>query len=220
MDEVRGQKIKWASRDFLDVGHIVINSTGHQYYFKPDTNTPLEDLCVGLSLKFLVRWNDETLPWKKEGSRPLSVHDLEPDVSFGYHSFDPSEAGTPCAANPLDVHMEALPSFLESQQLILFHDLEAKVKYTKSGNGLSGLAKIDKNRLARKGSGSSYGDSFQNTDRYIKNEKKRRSVRKKSAVETRIVDSDSEKLTSGFVEDYGGNSGMGSRTGSYIESIF
>ncbi|XP_069138413.1 uncharacterized protein [Argopecten irradians] len=209
-DEVWGQRIKWASRDFLDIDHIIMNSTGHQYYFKQDTKTPLQDLCIGLCVKYLVRWNDETLPWKREGSRPLSLHDLEPDLSFGYNSSE-SLPNKSCAANPLESHMESLPSFLESQNLALFYEVESKVSVTK----VIGLQNdTARSRLARKGSGSSYGSFHGGGDRYIKNEK-RRSIKKKSAIESKI-DSDGDDFTSGFVDDFAGCSET--RTGSYIES--
>lgn len=215
-DETWGQRIKWAARDFLDIDHIITNSTAHQFYFKPERENPLIDMCVGLALKFLVRWSDETMPWKMEGAREFTEEDfdmcnsLEVDLMKSYHRSRTS-------VNPLFSQIESLPDFLESHNLTLFADVTAKLSdYTKD---IPPEPEVPRSKLTRRGSGSSYGESNHGSERYIKKEQKYRGSTKKdlkragSAIETRN-ESDGDDFTSGFVE--GLSSGPRSCPGSYV----
>ena len=216
-DETWGQRIKWGSRDFLDVDHIIMNSTGHQYYFKPDRDNALMDLCVGLGLKFLVRWSDETLPWKRESAK--QIDEEEYDANNGREA----QMYTNCkeirqrlsSVSSLNNYVDNLPKFLESQGLALFCDIDYKLSGECSY--LPPEPEEPRSRLQRHGSGSSYGESNHGSERYIKKEQKyKKKDLKKSAIEIRGTQSEDD-FTSGFVEDFTGcSTGPNSCPGSYV----
>ncbi|XP_052101472.1 uncharacterized protein LOC127735351 [Mytilus californianus] len=208
--ETWGQRIKWNSRDFLDINHIILNSTGHQYFFKPGHDTALQDICIGLCGKFLVRFSNEILPWKKEMSTPLSEIDLDLDHTDEGYS-DESLALKPC--NPIDSCLRTIPEFLRSHGLTLYCDIAARLDEIQK---LDHERMVEKPTLRRINSASSYGDTFQG---YIKNDNRgsRKSLKKYNNKDQR--GSEGDITTSGFVEDFTGYSF--SRTASYsnIESM-
>lgn len=206
--ETWGQRVKWNSRDFLDVEHIILNSTGHQYFFKSGHDSALQDLCVGLCVKFLVRFSNEVLPWKKEMSTPLSEIDLNMDTTSEAYT-EESLMSKPC--NHLDSCLRHIPEFLKSHNLFLYSDIEAKFYEIQKQD----VEKLSAEPVLRRvNSASSYGDTFQG---YIKNENKssKKSIRKYNRD---YRGSEGDITTSGFVEDFTGYSY--SRTASYsnIES--
>lgn len=214
-DETWGQRIKWAARDFLDVDHIITNSTAHQFYFKPERENTFIDLCVGLALKFLVRWSDEIMPWKLEGAREFTEADFDPCNSI---EADLLGAQRPrSSVSSLTNQNEGLPEFLESHNLALFSDIAAKLSHVTEY--IPPEPEVPRSKLTRRGSGSSYGESNHGSERYIKKEQKYRGSTKKdfkkagSAIEIRN-ESDGDDFTSGFVE--GCSSGPRSCPGSYV----
>lgn len=214
-DETWGQRIKWAARDFLDIDHIITNSTAHQFYFKPERENPFIDLCVGLALKFLVRWSDEIMPWKLEGAREFSEADFNQCNSI---EADLLGAQRPrSSVTSLTNQTESLPEFLESHNLALFSDIAAKLSHVTEY--IPPEPEVPRSKLTRRGSGSSYGESNHGSERYIKKEQKYRGSTKKdfkkagSAIEIRN-ESDGDDFTSGFVE--GCSSGPRSCPGSYV----
>lgn len=214
-DETWGQRIKWAARDFLDVDHIITNSTAHQFYFKPERENTFIDLCVGLALKFLVRWSDEIMPWKLEGAREFTEADFDQCNSI---EADLLGAQRPrSSVSSLTNQNEGLPEFLESHNLALFSDIAAKLSHVTEY--IPPEPEVPRSKLTRRGSGSSYGESNHGSERYIKKEQKYRGSTKKdfkkagSAIEIRN-ESDGDDFTSGFVE--GCSSGPRSCPGSYV----
>ncbi|XP_052698193.1 uncharacterized protein LOC128176142 [Crassostrea angulata] len=214
-DETWGQRIKWAARDFLDIDHIITNSTAHQFYFKPERENPFIDLCVGLALKFLVRWSDEIMPWKLEGAREFTEADFDQCNS---KEADLLGAQRPrSSVSSLTNQNESLPEFLESHNLALFSDIAAKLSHVTEY--IPPEPEVPRSKLMRRGSGSSYGESNHGSERYIKKEQKYRGSTKKdfkkagSAIEIRN-ESDGDDFTSGFVE--GCSSGPRSCPGSYV----
>lgn len=207
--ETWGQRIKWNSRDFLDVDHIILNSTGHQYYFKPDRDSALQDICVGLCVKFLVRFSNEVVPWKKEMSAPLSDIDLTMETTSEAYT-EESLSSKPC--NHLDSCLRHIPEFLKLHNLFLYSDIEAKFYELQKQD----VEKLSAQPVLRRvNSASSYSDSrsFQG---YIKNEKASSKHWKHITKDHR--GSEGDITTSGFVDDFTGYSY--SRTASYsnIES--
>lgn len=118
--ETFGQRIKWSCKDFLDINYAILNSTGHQLILKIDSDTLIEDICIGLSLKLLVRWSNEPLPWKLSDKAPM----IE---CHKYLSAQYSNLGNKIAdfgGRDIHVHMQNLPQLLESQELMLCSDVE------------------------------------------------------------------------------------------------
>lgn len=195
-DETWGQRIRWNSRDFMDIDHIIMNSTGHQYFFKSGHDTALQDICIGLCLKLLHRFSTETLPWKKEMLTPLSEIDLQMESSLEAYTPE-SLSYKPC--NPLDSCLRTIPEFLVKHNLSLYCDMEARLNEMEKKD-IGRL--VEQPKLRRINSASSYGDTFQG---YIKNEHK--SAKKnlnKYNKENR--GSEGDITTSGFVEDFTGYS--------------
>ncbi|KAK3098948.1 hypothetical protein FSP39_024566 [Pinctada imbricata] len=224
-DETWGQRVKWAARDFLDIDHIIMNSTGHQYYFKSERDNSLMDLCVGLGLKFLVRWSDETFPWKRDTAREISDEEFDScNSKEAQLQANPTEIRYRLSStSSLNTQVDNLPKFLESQSLALYCDIDNKL----SGDicDLPPEPEVPRSRLQRRGSGSSYGESNlgsssnHGSERYIKKEQKyKKKDLKKGAIDGRGTQSDGDDFTSGFVEDFTGytSTGPASCPGSYV----
>ena len=145
--ETFGQRIKWASKDFLDISYAILNSTGHQMTLKTESKTPIEDVCIGLALKCLVRWSNEPLPWRQADS--LDMADVHKILKSRY-----SNTGvviTDCASKDIMSHMKELPWFLDQHELMVFSDVEECL----CGERVDGYGKPP---LGRKSSDSSYSE--------------------------------------------------------------
>lgn len=207
-DETWGQRVKWASRDFLDIGHVILNSTGHLFTIPPHKENPLQDLCVGLCMKYLVRWSEEVLPWKRDSTRPVAhIHGDNVDTTADNEESVSRKRSTSCppiGGKLLSYNFDRLPSFLESHELALYCDIEKQ--YSDDSDPEEEPEETQKSTFVRKGSGSSYGErSFRSGDRqsvrsYERKPKGKRKDFKKRAIEIRN-DSDADH-TSGFVDDY------------------
>lgn len=116
--ETFGQRIKWATKDFIDISYAILNSTGHQIVMRPDSETLIEDVCIGLCLKLLVRWSSEPLPWKQNSKAPMS--DCHKYLTEKY-----TENGTDMDfSGDIKDHMANLGPFIDSQDLMVFTDVE------------------------------------------------------------------------------------------------
>lgn len=118
--ETFGQRIKWSSKDFLDINYAILNSTGHQLILKTDSESLIEDICIGLSLKLLVRWNREPLPWKQTNKAPM----IECHKYLSAQYSNVASRITDFGGKDIHVHMRNLPQFLESQELMMCSDVE------------------------------------------------------------------------------------------------
>ena len=145
--ETFGQRIKWASRDFLDISYAILNSTGHQMTLKTESKTPIEDICIGLSLKFLVRWSNEALPWRS--SNILDMDDMHKVLKSRYSNVSVTISDS--VQKDIKSHMRELPWFLDQHDLMVFSDVEECLCSEKSEENR-------KPSLVRKSSGSSSGD--------------------------------------------------------------
>lgn len=115
-----GQRIKWSSKDFVDISYAILNSTGHQIILRPDSETVTEDICIAMSLKLLVRWSKEPLPWKQNNKVPMM--DCQKYLFAMYSNY--GNKISDFASRDIQSHMEVLPHFLESQELMVFSDVE------------------------------------------------------------------------------------------------
>lgn len=115
-----GQRIKWSSKDFLDINYAVLNSTGHQLILRTVSESIVEDICIGLALKFLVRWSSEPLPWKQSERVPMM--DCQKYLTTKYSSQGNKIADL--TDRDIIAQMKALPQFLDSQELMVFSDVE------------------------------------------------------------------------------------------------
>lgn len=187
-----------------------MNSTGHQYFFKPGHDTALQDICVGLCVKMLVRFSSEVLPWKKEMSSTLSEIDLRFDNTIESYTQD-SLSLKPC--NSLDSCLRIIPEFLEAHGLSLYSDIGARLAEIEKKD-IEKLAEMPQT-LRRINSASSYGESFQG---YIKNENK---TAKKSLKKYHRDNRGSEGdiTTSGFIDDFTGYSFSRTASTSNYESV-
>ena len=136
--ECFGQRIKWATKDFLDISYAVLNSTGHQMILRQDSESPVEDICIGVSLKLLVRWANEPLPWKESGTGAML--DCVKYLSTKYGSTNKRIISF--SGHDIKTHMGALPQFFESQDLMLFTDLEEFVLEDRKSDRVDGHATI------------------------------------------------------------------------------
>lgn len=143
--ETFGQRIKWSSKDFVDISYAILNSTGHQLVLKPESDSVLEDICIGLSLKMLVRWSSEPLPWKQDVRIPMV--DCQKYLINKYSS--QGNKISDFSGRDIIAHMKGLPQFLESQELMIFSDIEEFIAEDQT----DGINKIE---LTRTGSDSSY----------------------------------------------------------------
>ncbi|XP_060575821.1 uncharacterized protein LOC132733237 isoform X1 [Ruditapes philippinarum] len=142
--ETFGQRIKWSSKDFVDISYAILNSTGHQIVLNADSESVIEDICIGLSLKQLVRWSSEPLPWRLSDRVPMI--DCQKYLSNKYSS--QGNKISDFSGRDIQVHMEALPQFLETQELMIFTDVEEFI----TEDEIDGVNKIE---LTRTGSNSS-----------------------------------------------------------------
>ena len=145
--ETFGQRIKWASKDFLDISYAILNSTGHQMTLKTESKTPIEDICIGLSLKFLVRWSNEPLPWRSQNI--LDMDDMHKVLKSRYSNVSVTISDS--VQKDIKSHMRELPVFMDQHDLMVFSDVEECLCGEKS----------DENRkpsLIRKSSDSSCDD--------------------------------------------------------------
>ena len=115
-----GQRIKWSSKDFVDISYAILNSTGHQIVLRQDSEALTEDICIALSLKFLVRWSKEPLPWKQNNRVPMIECRKYLYAMYSNYGNKISDF----AGRDINTHMEVLPHFLESQELMVFSDVE------------------------------------------------------------------------------------------------
>ncbi|KAL4227708.1 hypothetical protein ACF0H5_013143 [Mactra antiquata] len=145
-EETFGQRIKWSSKDFLDINYAILNSTGHQIILRADADSVIEDVCIALSLKLLVRWSSEPLPWKLSNRAPMVECKKYLSVRYSNQGNKLSDF----SVRDVFKHMEALPHFLESQELMVFSDVEEFM-------GADEIDGVDKIELIRTGSDSSCG---------------------------------------------------------------
>lgn len=148
--ETFGQRIKWSSKDFVDISYAILNSTGHQLVLKAESESVIEDICIGLSLKLLVRWSSEPVPWKQNDRVPMVDCQKYLNMAYSSHGNKISDF----SGNDILAHMAALPQFLESQELMVFSDVEEFV----AEDQLDGVNKIE---LTRTASDNSCEDSTQ-----------------------------------------------------------
>lgn len=142
--ETFGQRIKWSSKDFVDISYAILNSTGHQLILKTESESVIEDICIGLSLKLLVRWSSEPLPWRQSERAPMI--ECQKYLSNKYSS--QGNKISDFSSRDIQEHMEGLPQFLESQELMIFTDVEEFI----NEDEIDGINKIE---LTRTGSNSS-----------------------------------------------------------------
>lgn len=142
--ETFGQRIKWSAKDFVDISYAILNSTGHQLILKTESDSVIEDICIGLSLKLLVRWSSEPLPWRQNERAPMI--ECQKYLSNKYSS--QGNKISDFSGRDIQAHMEGLPQFLESQELMIFTDIEEFI----NGDEIDGINKIE---LTRTGSNSS-----------------------------------------------------------------
>ncbi|KAL3867061.1 hypothetical protein ACJMK2_044295 [Sinanodonta woodiana] len=156
--QTKGQRIKWASKDFLNIDYIILNSTGHQFIMDTDDDDVLKNLCIGLCVKFLVRWCNEPLPWKRSGGK--SMDEVQKQVRAKSSQYvSRCTAQSPYIKASIDSqrvenHIKNLASFLESHDLQLFGDVEEAICDELDENAKEN----EKPALSRSPSGSSYGD--------------------------------------------------------------
>ncbi|WAR00277.1 hypothetical protein MAR_024649 [Mya arenaria] len=115
-----GQRIRWSSKDFLDISYAILNSTGHQIVMRQDSDALIEDVCIGLSLKMLVRWSTETLPWKQRDRVPM----MECQKYLSAKCSNSGNKISDFSGKDIISHMKSLPQFLESQELMMYTDVE------------------------------------------------------------------------------------------------
>ena len=145
--ETFGQRVKWASKDFLDISYAILNSTGHQLTLKTESKTPIEDVCIGLSLKFLVRWSNEPLPWRQANiDDMMDVHKI---LKSRYNNVGVTISD--CEYKSIMSHMKELPWFLQQHDLMVFSDVEECLC-------CENMAENRKMTLVRKSSDGSYDE--------------------------------------------------------------
>ena len=115
-----GQRIRWSSKDFLDISYAIMNSTGHQIVLRDDSESLIEDICIALALKMLVRWSSEPLPWKQKERVPMMECQKFLSAKYG----NTGTKITDYSGRDVVGHMRYLPQFLEQQELMLFTDVE------------------------------------------------------------------------------------------------
>lgn len=207
--ETFGQRIKWSSKDFLDINYATLNSTGHQIILRPDSDAVIEDVCIALSLKLLVRWSSEPLPWKVSNRAPMNDCQKYLNVRYcnqGNKISDFSE-------RDIIAHMEALPPFLESQELMVFSDVEEFL----SEDNIDGVDKVELTRTGSDGSCPKDSDQRRRGELNIEDpDDLEEDVETTTASSKHRYDGDWDNLTSsGFIDDRSEYTGGG----SWIDSV-
>lgn len=139
--DVFGQRIRWAAKDFVDISYAILNSTGHQIVLRQDSEALTEDICIALSLKMLVRWSKEPLPWKQNDRVPMMECQ-----KYLFAMYNSGNKISDFASKDILSHMEVLPHFLESQELMVFSDVEEFLSEDNiDGNDKISLTRVNSN---------------------------------------------------------------------------